>query len=390
MGDDAEESASGTVRSQVGHPDTPKAESRRATGRGPSGARIRRFRLVRRRVATIAGCQISSSPAAPASSAPTSSTTCSRTPITPSPCSTSSPTPATCASLEGLPADRFRFVQGDICDAALVDELFADARCRRALRGREPQRQLARRPAPVPRHQHHRHASRCSRRRASTTSASTTSRPTRSTATSSSTTPRASPSRRPTTRRARTRRRRPAATCSCAPGCARSACRRRSRTARTTTVPTSTSRSSSPARSRTCCAASAPSSTARARTSATGSTPNDHSSAVLTILERGVIGETYLIGADGEKNNKEVVELILTDLGQPADAYDHVIDRPGHDLRYAIDSTQAAHRARLGAAVLRLRGRARRHDRLVPRQRGVVGAAEGRHRGPLRGAGPVA
>ena len=60
MGDDAEEPASGTVRSQVGHPDTPKAESRRATGRGPSGARIRRFRLVRRRVATIAGCQISS------------------------------------------------------------------------------------------------------------------------------------------------------------------------------------------------------------------------------------------------------------------------------------------------------------------------------------------
>ena len=67
---------------------------------------------------------------------------------------------------------------------------------------------------------------------------------------------------------------------------------------------------------------------------------NDHSSAVLTILERGVIGETYLIGADGEKNNKEVVELILTTLGQPADAYDHVIDRPGHDLRYAIDSTR--------------------------------------------------
>ncbi len=67
---------------------------------------------------------------------------------------------------------------------------------------------------------------------------------------------------------------------------------------------------------------------------------NDHSSAVLTILEKGEIGETYLIGADGEKNNKEVVELILTVLGQPADAYDHVDDRPGHDLRYAIDSTK--------------------------------------------------
>jgi dTDP-glucose 4,6-dehydratase len=67
---------------------------------------------------------------------------------------------------------------------------------------------------------------------------------------------------------------------------------------------------------------------------------DDHSSAVLTILEKGTIGETYLIGADGEKNNKEVVELILTTLGQPSDAYDHVVDRPGHDLRYAIDSTR--------------------------------------------------
>jgi dTDP-glucose 4,6-dehydratase len=67
---------------------------------------------------------------------------------------------------------------------------------------------------------------------------------------------------------------------------------------------------------------------------------DDHSSAVLTILERGEIGETYLIGADGERNNKDVVELILTLMGQPADAYDHVTDRAGHDLRYAIDSSR--------------------------------------------------
>ncbi|MFB4348242.1 dTDP-glucose 4,6-dehydratase [Microbacterium sp. CR_7] len=67
---------------------------------------------------------------------------------------------------------------------------------------------------------------------------------------------------------------------------------------------------------------------------------NDHSSAVLTILEKGRIGETYLIGADGERNNKEVVELILQEMGQPRDAYDHVTDRAGHDLRYAIDSTK--------------------------------------------------
>lgn len=67
---------------------------------------------------------------------------------------------------------------------------------------------------------------------------------------------------------------------------------------------------------------------------------NDHSSAVLRIIEKGEIGQTYLIGADGEKNNKEVIELILARMGQPADAYDQVIDRPGHDLRYAIDSSK--------------------------------------------------
>lgn len=67
---------------------------------------------------------------------------------------------------------------------------------------------------------------------------------------------------------------------------------------------------------------------------------DDHSSAVLTILEKGRVGETYLIGADGEKNNKQVVEMILRLMGQPADAYDHVTDRSGHDLRYAIDATK--------------------------------------------------
>lgn len=67
---------------------------------------------------------------------------------------------------------------------------------------------------------------------------------------------------------------------------------------------------------------------------------DDHSSAVLRIVEAGRKGETYLIGADGEKNNKEVLELILETMGQPSDAYEHVVDRPGHDLRYAIDSTK--------------------------------------------------
>jgi dTDP-glucose 4,6-dehydratase len=67
---------------------------------------------------------------------------------------------------------------------------------------------------------------------------------------------------------------------------------------------------------------------------------NDHSSAVLKILEKGELGETYLIGADGEQSNKDVVHAILEIMGESANAYDHVVDRPGHDLRYAIDSAK--------------------------------------------------
>ncbi|MDF1487579.1 dTDP-glucose 4,6-dehydratase [Tessaracoccus caeni] len=67
---------------------------------------------------------------------------------------------------------------------------------------------------------------------------------------------------------------------------------------------------------------------------------DDHNAAVLEIIDRGQIGETYLIGADGEKDNKSVIELILSLMGQSADAYDHVNDRPGHDMRYAIDATR--------------------------------------------------
>ena len=67
---------------------------------------------------------------------------------------------------------------------------------------------------------------------------------------------------------------------------------------------------------------------------------DDHNRAVWTIIDKGQSGETYLIGADGELNNKTVIEMILEQMGQPRDAYDHVSDRPGHDLRYAIDSTK--------------------------------------------------
>ncbi len=73
---------------------------------------------------------------------------------------------------------------------------------------------------------------------------------------------------------------------------------------------------------------------------------DDHNAAVLRILEAGTYGETYLIGADGEKDNKSVIELILRLMGESADAYDHVNDRAGHDLRYAIDAGRL--RAELG------------------------------------------
>lgn len=66
----------------------------------------------------------------------------------------------------------------------------------------------------------------------------------------------------------------------------------------------------------------------------------DHSSAVWTILTEGKLGETYLIGANGEKNNLEVLKTILQSMGKEDDDFDWVNDRPGHDRRYAIDATK--------------------------------------------------
>uniref|UniRef100_UPI003AEFEC0E dTDP-glucose 4,6-dehydratase n=1 Tax=Collinsella stercoris TaxID=147206 RepID=UPI003AEFEC0E len=66
----------------------------------------------------------------------------------------------------------------------------------------------------------------------------------------------------------------------------------------------------------------------------------DHSSAVWCILTRGRIGETYLIGADGERDNLSVLREILRAFGRSEDDFDWVRDRPGHDRRYAIDSSK--------------------------------------------------
>ncbi|MEV0407217.1 dTDP-glucose 4,6-dehydratase [Actinoallomurus sp. NPDC050550] len=67
---------------------------------------------------------------------------------------------------------------------------------------------------------------------------------------------------------------------------------------------------------------------------------DDHNAAVHLILERGRIGETYLVGSGGEQTNKQVLDLVLELMDQAPGSYEHVPDRPGHDLRYAADSTK--------------------------------------------------
>ena len=67
---------------------------------------------------------------------------------------------------------------------------------------------------------------------------------------------------------------------------------------------------------------------------------DDHNAAVWTIIDKGVAGETYLIGADGEESNRDVIETILELMGKPKDWYEHVTDRAGHDMRYAIDASR--------------------------------------------------
>lgn len=67
---------------------------------------------------------------------------------------------------------------------------------------------------------------------------------------------------------------------------------------------------------------------------------DDHNEAIMQILAKGRNGQTYLIGADGEANNKDVLEMILDLMGKPKNYYDKVTDRPGHDLRYAIDASK--------------------------------------------------
>jgi dTDP-glucose 4,6-dehydratase len=68
---------------------------------------------------------------------------------------------------------------------------------------------------------------------------------------------------------------------------------------------------------------------------------DDHNEAVHVILDKGKLGETYIIGADNDHvNNRQVIEMVLELMGKPRDWYEHVTDRAGHDMRYAMDSTK--------------------------------------------------
>ena len=68
---------------------------------------------------------------------------------------------------------------------------------------------------------------------------------------------------------------------------------------------------------------------------------DDHNDGVWAVIDNGEIGQTYLLGADNEKSNLQVVQTLLEILGKPKNWIEYINDRPGHDLRYAIDASRA-------------------------------------------------
>jgi dTDP-glucose 4,6-dehydratase len=86
---------------------------------------------------------------------------------------------------------------------------------------------------------------------------------------------------------------------------------------------------------------------------------DDHTDGVWAIINRGQIGETYLLGARSERSNLQVVTEILRIMGKGEDFIEFVSDRPGHDLRYAIDPSKAEHE-------LSWRSRAATFEELLP------------------------
>lgn len=66
----------------------------------------------------------------------------------------------------------------------------------------------------------------------------------------------------------------------------------------------------------------------------------DHCSAIDAIIHEGMSGRIYNVGGSCEKSNIEIVRIILSELGKKEELIEFVKDRPGHDLRYAIDSAR--------------------------------------------------
>ena len=66
----------------------------------------------------------------------------------------------------------------------------------------------------------------------------------------------------------------------------------------------------------------------------------DHCAAIDLVMREGKVGEVYNVGGHNEKSNLEVVKIILDKLGKPESLITYVTDRPGHDMRYAIDPTK--------------------------------------------------
>ena len=235
-------------------------------------------------------------------------------------------------------ADRVELVEGSVADAALVERLVAESDVVVHFAAESHNDNSLDDPWPfveanvIGTYQ-------LLRRSGTTGCGCTTSRPTRSTATWSSTTRAGSPSGRRTTRRAPTPRPRPRPTCWCEPGCGRSGSAPRSQLLeQLRALPAR--REVHPAPDHERAAGIKPKLYGQGTNVRDWIHVDDHNDAVVTILEQGRIGETYLIGADGERNNREIVETVLELMGRPADWYDLVSDRPGHDLRYAIDSTK--------------------------------------------------
>jgi dTDP-glucose 4,6-dehydratase len=68
----------------------------------------------------------------------------------------------------------------------------------------------------------------------------------------------------------------------------------------------------------------------------------DHAGAIGHVLEHGVSGETYNVAGNNERTNRDVVTILLRHLGKPWSLVRQVEDRPGHDRRYAMDSSRLA------------------------------------------------